>query len=266
MRVVILTSSSQGTASRCLPTLADSERVQIAAVIQASRPVSRSTRHITRKLKKIAKIGFLGAVNGVRIRPWFDGPPTEALETICGRQGIGFHRVEGVNSQETCDIIAQCKVDLGLSLGNSYISRRVFSLPRLGMINFHGERLPEYQNAQSVIWPIYNMETLTGLTIHQIDDRIDAGPILYKETYPIDFRASLEETVRATVNVTAERLPQAIRAVCENIEQIRANAVPQGPGQSYTTPSFRQFLTIMRNNRRLYISSRKAETHPMPSE
>jgi hypothetical protein len=38
------------------------------------------------------------------------------------------------------------------------------SSQRLATINVHCERLPEYQNGSSVIWPILNMERTTGLT------------------------------------------------------------------------------------------------------
>lgn len=38
------------------------------------------------------------------------------------------------------------------------------SSQRLATINVHCERLPEYQNGPSVIWPILNMERTTGLT------------------------------------------------------------------------------------------------------
>ena|ERR1700730_1743036 len=69
------------------------------------------------------------------------------------RSETPIHRVDGINSDGTVEIFTAA---LGLSLGNGYISKRVFSIPKFGMINVHSERLPEYQNAQSVIWPIYN--------------------------------------------------------------------------------------------------------------
>ena len=123
------------------------------------------------------------------------------------------------------------------------------------MINMHGERLPQYQNAQSVIWPIYNMERTTGLTIHQIDDKIDTGPILYQEEYPIEFHASLKETVTNTTRQTCNKVVHAVRHVCENYDELSKKAKPQTNGKSYTTPSFWAFLTMGRNNRKLYESA-----------
>jgi methionyl-tRNA formyltransferase len=209
-----------------------------------------------RKIQKIRRIGLLGALNGIRIRPWFSGDATDSVETICKTLELPFHLSNVLNSDRTVDLFRAADADLGISLGNGYIPRRIFSVPRLGMINVHGERLPEYQNAQSVIWPIYNLETVTGLSIHEVDDKIDTGRILYKEVYPIPLQASLRATVEAGVRVTSGRVPRALRYVCENFEMLRARATLQSDGSSYTTPSLSSFLKMVRNNRKLYARMR----------
>jgi methionyl-tRNA formyltransferase len=256
MRVIILTSTSCGTASRCLPELVASDKIEVICVVWAEGGVSSSAfKWYKFKLKKVLKIGLMGALNGIRIRPWFQGGPTEHIEVLCNKFSIPLHRLGVLNSERTVEIFKEANADLGLSLGNGYISRRIFSIPRFGMINMHGERLPQYQNAQSVIWPIYNMERTTGLTIHQIDDKIDTGPILYQEEYPIEFHASFKETVTNTTHQTCNKVALAVRHVCENYDELSKKANPQTNGKSYTTPSFWAFLTMVRNNRKLYESA-----------
>ena len=174
------------------------------------------------------------------------------IENLCEELGVPYAETEFINCERTRQLFRQSESELGLSLGNGYIPESVFSIPKYGMINIHGERLPEYQNAQSVIWPIYNCEIETGLTIHQIDKKIDTGDILYQETYPIEFHSTLEETVRHNVRITGSKAPGAIRYVCENYPHLRRKAKDQGHGRSYTTPSFWKFLRMVRNNRRLY--------------
>jgi len=252
MRVIVLTSSSHGTASRSIPVLWASKEIQIVSVILASTAPSDPSRMRRRKIRKIRTIGLLGALNGIRIRPWFRGDATDDIENLCLRLKIPFHISHVLNSDRTIELFRAADADLGISLGNGYIPRRIFSIPRLGMINVHGERLPEYQNAQSIIWPIYNSETETGLSIHEVDDKIDTGRILYKEVYPIPFQPSLKKTVQSGIRVTGDRVPPALRHVCENVELLRARATPQHGGSSYTTPSFSSFLRMVRNNRKLY--------------
>ena len=209
-------------------------------------------RMIRQKLKKIQKIGVLGALNGVRMRHWYRQVQTVPLDAICTRAGIPLHRVSHLNGADTELHFRRAKADLGLSLGNSYIAKRIFDTPTFGMINVHGERLPEYQNAQSVIWPIFNMERMTGITVHSIDNGIDTGPILHKEEIPIEFHQTLAQTVVHTLAITAPRIPPALRHVCENFHELRKHGRIQSGGIRYTTPSLRQYLRMRRNNAQIF--------------
>ena len=257
IRVTLLTSNPYNTASRCLPELVASDRIHVVAVFLAESSPSRFTWNAhKRKIKKAMKIGILGALNGIRIRPWFRSEATEHIESLCERWSVPLHRLGALDTVHAAELFKTADADLGLSLGNGYIPRRIFSLPRLGMINFHGERLPEYQNAQSIIWPIYNMECTTGFTIHEVDDKIDTGRILYQEEYPIEFHATLKATVMATTRQTSSKVARAVRYVCENYDALITEARLQANGKSYTTPSFTAFLKMARNNKKLYKLSR----------
>jgi methionyl-tRNA formyltransferase len=259
MRVIVLTSGPYGTASRCVPVLAESAQIEIAAVVMAEDGASpHPFRARMRKLKKLLRVGILGGLNGIRMRPWYEGDPSEHIETLCKRLNIPFYRSAGLNSDQTAAIFKMANVDLGLSLGNRYISKRIFSIPRLGMINVHGELLPEYRNAQGVMWNIYNRETMTGYTVHEIDDKIDTGRIFFREKFPIQFHRSLKETISQTMKHTFNRIPYGVRYVCENYEELSRQAKPQPSGNSYTTPSFAAFLTMVRNNRKLFRASGQA--------
>ncbi|HUT24871.1 MAG TPA: methionyl-tRNA formyltransferase [Sumerlaeia bacterium] len=59
------------------------------------------------------------------------------------------------------------------------------ALPRLGTINLHASLLPRYRGAAPVNWAIINGETRTGVTIMQVDEGMDTGPILSQEEVPI---------------------------------------------------------------------------------
>ena len=252
MKLVLLTSYRMGAASECLPLLFESRQCDVARVIVTRGKAASHARRLRQKVKKAMRIGLLGALNGIRMRSWYDGPPTADIVELCGRMGIPVFETDQTNSDETVRLMQEAGADIGLSLGNGYIAQRVFSAPRFGMINVHGERLPQYQNAQSVIWPIYNLEPTTGLTVHQIDRSIDTGTILYREEFPIAFRPSLEDTVRATTQITRKRTPAAVRYVCENYERLLAEAIPQAKGRAFTTPTIGQFVRMVRNNRLLF--------------
>jgi methionyl-tRNA formyltransferase len=262
VKLVILTASRFGTASDCLPLLCESRNCEVVGVIVSQGLALHPWRKWQRKLLKISHIGLAGALNGIRMRDWYR-PSTVDIVPLSRGLGIPVFDTDYTNGSETRHWMKRVSADLGLSLGNSYISDRVFTVPRYGMINVHGERLPEYQNAQSVIWPIYNLERTTGLTVHQIDSSIDTGNILYREEFPIRFCPTLEQTVRSTVSVIRQRIPAAVRHVCDSYFDLAANAQAQSVGHRFTTPNIRQYLRMVRNNDFLYrqISQNRVATN-----
>ena len=91
--------------------------------------------------------------------------------------------------------------------------------------------MPQYQNAQSIIWPIYDNQIMTGFTIHKVEKKIDVGDILYQEKYPIIFCKSLSETVQSNINIAFEKAPIALKDVCEKIEYYLKNSSVQLNGK-----------------------------------
>jgi methionyl-tRNA formyltransferase len=155
------------------------------------------------------------------------------------------------NSIETQQILSELRPDIGLSLGNGYISAKVFKIPRYGMINIHHEILPDYQNAQSIIWQLYNGSSETGYTIHCIDKNIDTGDILLQERVPIVFKPTLGETVAATMAALLDSSAIGLKRLLEDFNTYFDAGVPQGGGAKYTTPTYRQYLKILKQFERL---------------
>jgi methionyl-tRNA formyltransferase len=256
MKVIILTTSPFGTAGHHLPVLLQAKGVEVQAVVLSEGQVVSTKKKYSRLLKKVMKIGVLGAYNGVKMRKWYNEDVAQyttisSAEDICRQNNIPFYRVPHTNSKETQELFASLAPDLGLSLGNGYISSKVFTIPRFGMINIHHEVLPDYQNAQSIIWQIYNGSRETGYTIHRIDKGIDTGNILLIEKVPILFKETLGETVAATMAALLNKSATGLKSVLEGFESYLAKAVPQGHGTKYTTPSYSQYRRILRQFDRL---------------
>jgi methionyl-tRNA formyltransferase len=264
MRLVILTSARCGVASQCLPALCGRPSLDVAAVILTRGHSSNRKSLRWRKLKKILRIGPLGALNAVRIRPWFRDTGIDDIAAVCSRHGVRLLESDFINCERTRELFLETRAHLGLSLGNGFIAHSVFSIPRYGMINIHKEILPRFQGAQSIIWPIHDGVKETGFTIHQIDDHIDTGEILYQRVLPLEFCRRLEDTVRVNCRRVAESVPAVMAQVCENYEALRSAARPQDRGRSYTTPSLWQFLRMVRNNRRFFREQERSRATTIP--
>lgn len=256
MRVVVLTVLRANLASLCLPRLCQSSHVKLTRVILARGGSPNRKRILGRKLRKVWRIGLLGALNGIRMRAWYRVEAPD-IEQVCEQCGVEFAVVESLNSPRTAELMRGA--DIGLSLGNGYISERVFSTPRLGMLNVHTEILPQFKGAQGIIWPLWEGRSETGYTVHEINREIDAGRILYQQRMPIRFGKTLRETVINTHKCVFNAVPDGLVHVLEDYASLVTNAQPNVGGRHYTTPSACQFARMLWNHQRL---ARAAMEHP----
>lgn len=54
------------------------------------------------------------------------------------------------------------------------------------VINIHNAPLPRYRGMSPINWALLNGERYHGVTIHQVDEGIDDGPIIAQATFTID--------------------------------------------------------------------------------
>lgn len=256
IEVIILTSSKKGSASVHLAELIKSKKIFIKAVILNEGIITNKKRMLRRKAKKICRIGLLGALNGIRMRSWYSENVwqfirVDRIENLCIQHKIPLLLTPSINSPTTVNFFSRYQADLGISLGNSYIGSKVFSVPKFGMLNIHHEQLPNYQNAQSIIWQLYNNSPFSGYTIHKIDKSIDTGDIIYQEQLPIVFRNTLKETVSFNYAKLWEISSRGLLQVLEDFPIYFESSSRQEKGNVYTTPTLKQFVTIYKNYRRM---------------
>jgi methionyl-tRNA formyltransferase len=254
--VVILTSSLRGSSSHQLEQVLKSKSINVKGVIFSKGQIKNKKKYYKRKFIKALKIGVFGSLNGIKMRKWYSVGVQKYLEIkpidkICIENNIPFQITPTINCALTIELFKDANAEIGLSIGNGYIGPKVFNIPKWGMINIHHEVLPEYQNAQSIIWQLYNNSSITGYTIHKIDKHIDKGQLLYQEKFPIILRANLAETVSFNYSELWKRSAIGLVQVLEDFENHLDNSYPQGQGASYTTPNFFQFLKMLKNFRNM---------------
>jgi methionyl-tRNA formyltransferase len=65
------------------------------------------------------------------------------------------------------------------------LPREVLSLPRWGCLNIHASLLPRWRGAAPIQRAILAGDTVTGITIMQMDEGLDTGPMLLRKPCPI---------------------------------------------------------------------------------
>jgi methionyl-tRNA formyltransferase len=65
------------------------------------------------------------------------------------------------------------------------IPSAVLKIPLYGFINFHFGLLPSYRGADAIFWQIKNRENFGGISVHQMTERFDRGPLFLVHKVPI---------------------------------------------------------------------------------
>lgn len=99
---------------------------------------------------------------------------------------IRIHRVAAINGEEACAWTRDFAPDLGVALGAPILKPALFTLPRLGTINLHKGRLPDYRGMPPAFWELHDGQDSVGVTVHRVDAGLDTGDILLEESVAID--------------------------------------------------------------------------------
>jgi methionyl-tRNA formyltransferase len=96
------------------------------------------------------------------------------------------YKCSAYNSEYLYDSVNEFLPDIIISLyGRRIIPVRYLKLARLGTFNLHPSLLPQYKGCFSSPWAIINLETIAGITIHEMVENVDCGRILYQESIAI---------------------------------------------------------------------------------
>lgn len=108
------------------------------------------------------------------------------IEQLALEYNIPVTYVQDVTSRETVYKLEKLKPDyIFVACFPWKISPNIFHLPRIAALNAHPSMLPAYRGPQPVFWQLRNGEIKTGVSLHLINDEMDAGDILLQMEVPL---------------------------------------------------------------------------------
>lgn len=137
----------------------------------------------------------------------------------------------------------------------------VLELPRLGCLNIHASLLPRWRGAAPIQRAIEAGDVTTGVTIMQMDEGLDTGPMLMLEPMPIgrwDTSATLHERLAA---VGARLIVDALEAAA--CGALRSQAQP-AEGVTYASKIDKGEARIEWNDPATVIERRVRAFDPSP--
>ena len=93
------------------------------------------------------------------------------------------------------------------------IPAEIIYFPRYNSINLHFSLLPKYRGASPVQWALLNGETKTGITIMELNEKMDEGDILSRKEIDIVPEESADRLESRLAEVGAEMLVKTIAEI-----------------------------------------------------
>ena len=180
MRVVFF-----GTPEFALPALEGLAREhEIAAVVtQQDRPRGR----------------------GRRLMP---GPVKKRAEEM----GLTVYQPRRLKDDNFLDTLRKFDADYFVVVAYGRILPKVLlDIPRFGCLNIHPSLLPKYRGPAPVNWAIINGDRTTGVTIMELDEGMDTGPIVLQQEVDISEDITAGELLDITARMGADMLLDVLR-------------------------------------------------------
>ncbi|MBN2570448.1 MAG: formyltransferase [Deltaproteobacteria bacterium] len=154
---------------------------------------------------------------------WFD-----SVVDWAGKNKIPVFCPEDVNTLDWIEKIGAMAPDVIFSFYyRNLLGKEILNVPSSGAYNLHGSLLPAYRGRCPVNWVLLNGEERTGVTLHHMVEKADAGDIVGQKEVIIDSEDTavilykklcekakelLEELLPLIKNGSAPRYPQDLQS------------------------------------------------------
>jgi len=143
------------------------------------------------------------------------------VRVLAESRGIPVLTPEKINTPSSIADIISMAPDLVVVVAYGQILRKeILQIPPKGCVNMHTSLLPKYRGAAPIQWAIANGDHLTGVTSMFMNEKMDAGDIIYQKEVAI----SSDETGGSLHDKLAV---EAALLLKETVENMCSGAVPK---------------------------------------
>ena len=140
-------------------------------------------------------------------------------------------QTEDVNGPDVLERFGDAEIGVVAAFGQK-IGRAALDALTRGCVNIHGSLLPKYRGAAPFQWAILNGESSTGVTVFQLDERWDAGPIWGRREIPVGETETADELHDRLALAGAELIVETL----SQIESGQARPLTQDASQATRAP------------------------------
>lgn len=131
-------------------------------------------------------------------------------------ENIPVYQPQTLKNDEFFDLLKKIAPDIiVVAAYGKILPKNVINYPKYGCINVHASLLPKYRGAAPINAAIMNGEKTTGITIIHMDEGIDTGDMILKESVEIGENETFGELHDRLAQVGGKILCEALRQIAD---------------------------------------------------
>lgn len=134
-------------------------------------------------------------------------------------RGLHVYQPRDINSDQAAESIGNMRPDvLVVAAYGQIVSEKILNIPPYGALNVHASLLPKYRGAAPIQHALLNGEKATGITIMQMEPKMDTGAILLQRALAIDVDDDCQKLHDQLAKMGGDLLARAL-------DKMRANKI-----------------------------------------
>jgi len=126
------------------------------------------------------------------------------------QKNIKLIELDSFNNNEVFKKLVSLNIDIFVVVAFRILPEKYISIPKLGSINLHASLLPKYRGAAPIQWALMNGDKATGVSVFQIEKKVDTGKIITQNKVEIDKDDNYESLSNKLSTIGAEVLIKAL--------------------------------------------------------
>jgi methionyl-tRNA formyltransferase len=164
-----------------------------------------------------------------------------SILTLAAERDIPLLEVYDLADTRTLDVLAAFEPDaICVACFPRKLPPDLLALPRLGCLNVHPSLLPDNRGPDPLFWTFRRGDRETGVTIHLMDERLDAGPIVLQERVSVPDGIGESELERRLARLGGTLLARAVSGLADG--PLQSQPQDEARATSYSWPQPEDFL------------------------
>lgn len=159
-------------------------------------------------------------------------PVPTAVKKRALELGLNTFDTDTLKSDDVYEYLNKLSPDLIVVVAFKILPERLLEIPTHGAVNIHASLLPKYRGAAPIHWAVINGEKETGITIFKLDQGVDTGKVILKESIDISQNETTGSVYKRLMKLGAE----SIVPVVDQLEEGTATFQTQNDEEATGAP------------------------------